>query len=207
MQKLLEFNPNNRVCASEALDHPYFQGVSTSDSQDSGIMLSQEEAGSAMHEEETESMVSQGEAGLIMPPEDDTASVMSHDDGAGSVMSQGSGAGSIVSPEETGVMISREEPNVVVSPEETGAVISQEEASIAMSQEEPTALSPHMNSTNNAATKTSGASNQVETVGEISSSCDVSDDKRDTPRVGVSIKRKRPCDDDYYDEGYRSLSR
>ena len=59
-------------------------------------MLSQEEAGSTMHEEETDSMVSQGEAGLIMPPEDDTASVMSHDDGAGSVMSQGSGAGSIV---------------------------------------------------------------------------------------------------------------
>lgn len=170
-------------------------------------MLSQEEAGSTMHEEETGSMVSQGEAGLMTPQEDDIGSVMSHDGGAGSVMSQGDRSGSIMSPEETGVMMSQEEPKLVVSPEEARAMISQEEAGIAMSQGEPLTLSPDMNSTNDAATTTSEASNQVETVGEISSSCDVNDQREGKPGVGTSIKRKRPCDDDDYDEGYRSLSR
>ena len=40
---MLTFNPVNRISAQEALDHPYFNGSDSSASQDSGIVMLQEE--------------------------------------------------------------------------------------------------------------------------------------------------------------------
>ena len=40
----MEFNPNKRISAKEALEHPYFGSIGSPDSQDSGIAMSQEEA-------------------------------------------------------------------------------------------------------------------------------------------------------------------
>ena len=47
-KKMLTFNPANRISAQEALDHPYFNGSDSSASQDSGIVMLQEEVTSIL---------------------------------------------------------------------------------------------------------------------------------------------------------------
>ena len=52
---MLAFAPGDRICAQEALHHPYFNGHDTESSQDSGIAMSQEETPAVEQEEDVNS--------------------------------------------------------------------------------------------------------------------------------------------------------